>query len=500
MIKRLGRYELLAEIGSGGMAVVHLGRVVGEGGFERLIAVKVLNELLARDREFVAMFLDEARLAALVRHPNVVPTTDVQLSDEAIYLVMEYVEGPSLSQLLKQLRTTDQRVPLDIAVRIMLDVLSGLEAAHELTDRDGRALQLVHRDVTPHNVMIGKDGVARLTDFGVARAEARLSSTQSGQLKGKFPYMSPEQIASEAVDRRTDIYAAGLVMWDLLVGRRRFLADNHGALVHQILAGVGDPPSTRCPQVPAAIDEVCMRALALSPDGRFASAAEFAEELEEAARASIGRIANARKVAAFVEPFVPRVSGLPPQPDTVSALRTPASTEPESTTTVRELDGDDTVLDSHSASIRTATAFVGAEPSSRRGLVAGGALAALAVSGVAAMLLLAEEPVNEAPTGQSAPATAAALLPSGRAELSAPVAMSGTSASPPTVTASTTAAASAAPSSPSSTRATAADPSRSSAPPSGRQPPGAATKTSAPSQPTAAPQGSSAADYLPPAL
>ncbi len=299
MSLRVGRYETIRAIASGGMATVYLGRALGAGGFERLVAIKSMHPHIATDPDFVAMFLDEARLAARVRHPNVVATIDVQ--EDPLFLVMEYIEGPSLHLVLRELRKSKQSLPLDIAMRVFLDVLAGLHAAHELIGPDGEHLNLVHRDVSPQNMLIGVDGISRITDFGVARAESRLSSTRGGQLKGKLAYMAPEQIKAEVIDRRCDIYAAGAVLWEMLTNQKLFKGDNDGAIVAQALGGVKTPPREVAPQVPEAIDAVCMKALALSRDDRYATASDFADAVEDAAIASGVPIATPRAVSAMVK-------------------------------------------------------------------------------------------------------------------------------------------------------------------------------------------------------
>ncbi|MBL9022573.1 MAG: serine/threonine protein kinase [Myxococcales bacterium] len=296
-----GRYEILKQLAAGGMATVHLGRLLGVGGFERLVAIKIMHAHIGGEPEFVTMFLDEARLAARIRHPNVVPTLDVEESPDGLFLVMEYIEGASLHQILKASGGLPGAVPLPIVLRMMIDTLAGLHCAHELTDDEGHPLSLVHRDVTPANILLGADGVARLTDFGVARAESRLSSTRGGQVKGKIPYMPPEQIMSEDLDRRCDIYAAGAVFWEALIGRRVFQADNDGAILQGILAGAPATPRQIDPAIPEPIDQVCMRALARKRAERFASAAEFSDAIEDAAHRAGVSIASARAVAAFVQ-------------------------------------------------------------------------------------------------------------------------------------------------------------------------------------------------------
>lgn len=301
MPARLGRYELIRELGVGGMARVYLGRVQADGGFERLVAIKVLHDHLVNEHEFVAMFLDEARLAAQIRHPNVVSTSDVQFEEGKRYLVMDYIDGASLSSLLSKLAKANQRIPIGITLRITLDMLAGLHAAHDANGTDGQPIGLVHRDVSPHNLLVGRDGLARITDFGVARAESRLSSTRSGEIKGKLPYMAPEQIASMPVDRRADVYAAGLVLWEMLAGRRHFVADNQGALLHKILQDPFEPASAHNPEVTPEIEAVISKACVRELKSRYASCAEVADDLEEAAHKSNVRIATARAVASMME-------------------------------------------------------------------------------------------------------------------------------------------------------------------------------------------------------
>jgi serine/threonine protein kinase len=283
------------------MATVYLGRALGVGGFERLVAIKVMHPHLAIDREFVAMFLDEARLAARIRHPNVVATLDVQVAGEEAFLVMDYVEGPSLFGVFRKLRDRGERLPLDIALRITLDALAGLHAAHELRDGNGQLLQLVHRDVSPHNVLVGVDGVAKLADFGIARAEERISFTSGGQIKGKMMYMPPEQLGSGGIDRRADVYAAAVVLWESLTARRLFRAESDAALAALVLQQEPASPSDVDPQVPRAIGDVCLRALAKNREHRWASAAELADALEQAAKVSGVSIATTRALARFVE-------------------------------------------------------------------------------------------------------------------------------------------------------------------------------------------------------
>jgi len=302
MALRGGRYEKIAEIASGGMATVYLGRALGAAGFERLVAIKEMHRHIASEDEFVEMFLDEARLAARIHHPNVVATLDVGSDQDGLFLVMEFVEGPSLQQMLKHLhRQRGEKLPIDIALRIFLDALEGLHAAHELTGEGGAPLHLVHRDVSPQNVLVSTDGIAKLTDFGVARAESRLFTTKAGNIKGKVPYMAPEQATAKPVDRRTDVFAAGSVLWEMLAGKRLIKADSEVAMIFQVTEVVPDSPRVERPEIPMPIAAACLRALEKQAVHRYATAAEFAEALEQAARVSGVAIATPRAVAAFVK-------------------------------------------------------------------------------------------------------------------------------------------------------------------------------------------------------
>jgi serine/threonine-protein kinase len=328
MALRGERYETLRVIASGGMATVHLGRALGAGGFERLVAIKVMHPHLASEPEFLAMFLDEARLAARIRHPNVVSTLDVQQDEGGVFLVMDFIEGPSLQQVNRALKKSGREMPLGILLQIFLDTLAGLHAAHELRDGSGKPLNLVHRDVSPQNILICVDGIARITDFGVARAEERITSTHSGQLKGKIGYMSPEQARSEPIDRRTDVYAAGVILWEALTGERLIRGANEALMFASVAASDHPLPREVNPAVPQALNDACMRALRRSPDDRFATAAAFADAIEKAAEADGISVASARTVAAFITALDlhTRPVDLPAAPVTSpNSIRPPAS-------------------------------------------------------------------------------------------------------------------------------------------------------------------------------
>jgi len=196
-VRVVGRYALYAEIAAGGMATVHFGRLLGPVGFSRTVAIKRLHPQFAKDPEFVSMFLDEARLAARIRHPNVVPTLDVVATQGELFLVMDYVQGESLSRLIRAARERGHRIPPRIVSSILTGALHGLHAAHEAKNERGEPLNIVHRDISPQNVLVGSDGVPRVLDFGVAKAAGRVQTTREGQLKGKLAYMAPEQIGGQ---------------------------------------------------------------------------------------------------------------------------------------------------------------------------------------------------------------------------------------------------------------------------------------------------------------
>ena len=325
MLPKLGRYETLSKIASGGMATVYLGRVRGEGGFERLVALKLMHPHIANDPDFVAMFLDEARLAARIRHPNVVSTIDIQKTEDSLFIVMDYVDGPTLQEIRKHLKTKSEQIPLGVTVRIFVDILNGLQEAHDLENAQGSPLNLVHRDVSPHNILIGTDGVAKLTDFGVAKAEARISSTRGGQLKGKIAYMPPEQILTEPVSRRADVYSAGVCLWEALVGKRLFRAANDGALVHMILEGQSQPPSKYVDDVPEAIEAVVMRAVSRRAEQRFAEALDMADAIEDAARDAGIRIPRAREVGGFIKEVKESMAESPVSEQSLTPASSPGS-------------------------------------------------------------------------------------------------------------------------------------------------------------------------------
>lgn len=280
-IRTIGRYALFDEIAAGGMATVHLGRLLGPVGFSRTVAIKRLHAHFAKDPDFSAGFVDEARLAARIHHPNVVPIIDVLHEEGELSLVMDYVEGDSLAKLLRIAVAAKEEVPLPIASAIVCGALYGLHAAHEAVDESGEPMQIVHRDISPQNILVGSDGVPRIVDFGVAKAAQRLQTTADGQVKGKIAYMAPEQIRQAQVSRRTDIYAMGVVLWEVISGKRLFTSENHANLMSKVLSGATSPPSLHRKACNSELDILVMRALDADPKRRFETAREMAAELQK---------------------------------------------------------------------------------------------------------------------------------------------------------------------------------------------------------------------------
>jgi serine/threonine protein kinase len=290
------RYAVYDEFAAGGMATVHFARLLGAQGFRRTVAAKRLLPHLTRDRDLALSLVDEARLAARVRHPNVVSTLDVVQTEGELLLVMEYVHGESLAKLAGLVLARGERVPLAIAAAILSDALQGLHAAHEAKDERGAPLQLVHRDVSPQNVLVGLDGITRIADFGVAKAVGRMHSTRDGAIKGKLAYMAPEQLNAGDVTRRTDVFAAAVVLWELLTGEPLFAGDSHAETIFNVVSAPIIPPSAHGAVLPPGFEAVVMRGLERDPTLRFASAREMALALDACAPS-----VRPSEIAAWVE-------------------------------------------------------------------------------------------------------------------------------------------------------------------------------------------------------
>lgn len=295
--ERVGRYPLIAPIASGGLATVYLGKLSGIAGFERKVAVKLLHPHLRAERELVQHLIAEAKLAARIQHPNVVQVLDVGEDRQGIYLVMEYVEAETLGALLKAASQADEPIPERVALRILCDALRGLHAAHEATDADGQPLGLVHRDFSPQNILVGVDGTTRLIDFGVAKVAQSDIHTRTGTVKGKVGYMSPEQARGKAVDRRCDVWAAGVVIWELFAGRRLFKTADEVATMLRVISDPIPPLAEVAPDSPLGARRATEAALCRDLELRSASAAELERLLTE----SDDDLASAAEVAEWVQ-------------------------------------------------------------------------------------------------------------------------------------------------------------------------------------------------------
>jgi hypothetical protein len=296
---RLDRYEMLCPIAEGGMASVWVARLRGKRGFEKLVAIKTILPKFASDPRFEQMFLDEAGLAARIEHANVAQVLDLGEEHEVLYLAMELVDGDSLSKLLRVVQRKELTIPIGILLRIMADTCGGLHAAHEVRGKDGDLLNVVHRDVSPQNILVTMNGVAKLIDFGIAKARDRMSEdTNDGVLKGKIHYMAPEQAVGQPVDRRADVFAVGAILYFVLAGTPAFAGENHLATLFRLSAG--RPPLPLPKHVPASVSAAIMRALAHDPAKRFATAAEMQAALE-AAMGESGLMTTTVGVSAFVQ-------------------------------------------------------------------------------------------------------------------------------------------------------------------------------------------------------
>ncbi len=276
----LGRYRIVDEIGIGGMASVHLARMDGPGGFQKWVAIKKIHPHLVEDESFVQMFLDEARVAARISHPNVATVFDLGKHDDTYWIAMEYLHGEPLREVMRRTEELGTAMPPEIACRVIADAAEGLHAAHELLGKAGEKLGLVHRDVTPHNLFVTYDGVTKVVDFGIAKFSSRMSHTRAGTLKGKLAYMSPEQVHGEGIDRRTDIFALGVVLWELTTGQRLFRMESDLDTLAKVQECNVPRPSTLIRGYPVDLEKIVMKALAKNRGERFRTARELSRALQ----------------------------------------------------------------------------------------------------------------------------------------------------------------------------------------------------------------------------
>jgi serine/threonine-protein kinase len=392
-VRVIGRYALYDVLASGGMATVHIGRLLGPVGFSRTVAIKRLHPRYAGDPEFVSMFLEEARLVARIRHPHVVPMLDVVATAGELFLVMEYVAGESLARLAHAAEERGERVPLRVSVAILSGLLQGLHAAHEARDEHGQPLGIVHRDVSPQNVLVGSDGQARVLDFGIAKAAGRVQTTADGQVKGKLSYMAPEQLRGGEVTRKVDIYAASVVLWELLAGHRLFQGENEGATLTKILLEDIVPPSVAAEKKGSLaegtdtknglerLDAITMRGLQRDQTKRFDTAREMALALEGCVPP-----ATASEVSAWIERIASPT--LMRRAEEVTAIESGSFTNPRTTL--------DSVSRNSQASVKSSEPSAALRRGGRRRVVTAGVVGLALASITVALALHARPPASAA--------------------------------------------------------------------------------------------------------
>jgi serine/threonine-protein kinase len=295
----LGRYEVLMPIAEGGMAAVWAARMKGSRGFQKVVAIKTMLPDLSDDNDFEAMFYDEARLIARIRHPHIVEMIDLGDEDGLLYIVMEWVDGDTLFTLNRRAKNKGG-IPLPLLLRIASDASAGLHAAHELRDEQGKPLGLVHRDVSPQNIMISFDGIVKIVDFGVAKAAGRMHETRvAGVMKGKVPYLSPEQLSSGKVDRRSDIFALGIVLYAMVSGRHPFRAQEDAKTIENICTRAPVPLRELVPDTHPELEAIVLKALEKDPADRWQTCAEMQRALDQLL-GSMGATVTDGDVAAFL--------------------------------------------------------------------------------------------------------------------------------------------------------------------------------------------------------
>ena len=300
--KILGRYEIIEELARGGMATVYAARTIGPAGFQKRVALKRIHLHLASQPQFIKMFLDEARIAASLQHPQIAQVYDLGEEGGDYYLAMEYLHGDTLSSLLQALQLSEKRLSFVHAAHIAAQLAGALHHAHEAKGPNFEPLNIVHRDVSPQNVFLTFDGQVKLVDFGIAKAAGRLTQTQTGKVKGKYAYMAPEQARARTVDRRSDIFALGIVLWEMSVGQRLSRGDDESDFVKNIARGYVDPPSTILPGYSPELETIVMHALAAQPEDRYQTAADLQHDLEDFIHTARERASSAT-LAAWIAPF-----------------------------------------------------------------------------------------------------------------------------------------------------------------------------------------------------
>ena len=295
-----GKYYLLERINVGGMAEVFKAKTFGVEGFERLLAVKRILPNIAEDEEFITMFIDEAKIAVQLQHANIAQIFDLGKVDESFFIALEYVNGRDLRSIFDRMRNKAESLPIAMASYVIMQVCEGLDYAHNKRDAQGRELHLVHRDISPQNVLIGYEGECKLIDFGIAKAAGKASKTQAGILKGKFGYMSPEQVRGLPIDRRSDIFAVGIVLYELLTGERLFIGESDFSTLEKVRNVEIHPPSSYNKKIPQELERVVLKALARDPDDRYANAIDLHDDLQSFLY-SVGEFFSRKDLAAWMK-------------------------------------------------------------------------------------------------------------------------------------------------------------------------------------------------------
>ena len=309
-VSRLGKYQLLRRLATGGMAEIYIARAEGMAGFEKLVVLKRILPQHAESEDFIRMFLTEARLAATLHHPNIVQVYDIGEDAGTFFFTMEWVKGQDLRKLVRAARKAERSLPLEHILLVVTGVAAGLEHAHEQTDPEGRPLGIVHRDVSPSNVIVTYDGAVKIVDFGIAKAASAQSATVAGTLKGKIPYMSPEQCRGETVDRRSDVFSIGTLLWELTTGLRLFSGDNEIAVLNRVARGDVPRPSSVRPDYPPGLEDIVMKALESDPTRRYQTAMDLQIELEDFAREVRLPVSSARLAKFMRELFADDLASL----------------------------------------------------------------------------------------------------------------------------------------------------------------------------------------------
>ena len=295
-----GKYYLLERINVGGMAEVFKAKTFGVEGFERLLAVKRILPNIAEDEEFITMFIDEAKIAVQLQHANIAQIFDLGKVEDSYFIALEYVNGRDLRSIFDRMRSRGEALPIALACHVMMQVCEGLDYAHNKRDGQGRELHLIHRDISPQNVLIGYDGEVKLIDFGIAKAAGKASTTQAGILKGKFGYMSPEQVRGLPIDKRSDIFAVGIVLYELLTGERLFVGETDFSTLEKVRNVEIVPPSSYNKKIPQELERLMMKALARDPEDRYSNAIDLHDDLQSFLY-SIGEFYSRKDLAGWMK-------------------------------------------------------------------------------------------------------------------------------------------------------------------------------------------------------